>query len=1399
MASSLITFLGSARFAHLLRILPVLAVGGMLLSPVARAQGSYNGVQTTLLKGANTPLLGGVNVDGLGNVFVADPANNRILELPFQGGAPITLGTGLNAPGGVAVDNAGNVYIADTGSSRAFEVPWTGTGYGAQITLPTVGLNTPGDIEVDAAGNVFIADCKNDRVVELPAGGGPQVTVPVNGLSWPAGLGLDLAGDLFIADQKNNRIIKIPWTGTAWGAQTTVSVAGLNNPTGVSVDNLGNVFIADYSNNRVVEVPCNGSSCGAPTTVGSGFSHPLGAAVDQNRDLFVVDTGSNSLIELMTGAVNFGYFPVGTSSGTLAMNFTVDAGVTTGSFALVSAGGATTEFSDAGGSTCKAQTFTKTTNCVLNVKFTPSGPGLRRGGLFLSSPSGSAMGSWRLYGVGVGPEAAFSASKTAVGTTTPNLVNAVRMVVDGAGDLFVSSFQDAKGDPNSGSIIEYPKTTSGYGAPIPVVSGISNLNEVFLDGAGNLFFLSQSGPGAPPHSGAMMGCEKGSKGWGSVMTLASGLNYPMGLVLDENMDIFIAVNGDGTIIEIPRSSSGFGSPITVASGLSYPNALAFDAEGNLFATLYGDKNLDANTGSLIALPRKTFGFGAPVTLATGLSFPAGVAVDANDNAYVASGSDPKGDAATGAILEVPFTGTGFGAPVTLASGVSFTQGVALDGVGNVFFPDPGKKQVYEIARAAAPALSFAQTARGSVSTDSPQVVAVENIGNQPLVFSGLSYPPDFPEAGSSATDCTSSTTLRANGNCTLTIEFNPMAAEGASGSTALTEAATLTTNSLNAASATAQVNLTGTETPGLKSATTVALSASTTTPVPGVAITLTATVTGPGGTPTGTVSFFEGSTQLGKAATLANGVATTSATLTASGSVTAVYAGDLSFNGATSSAVTVTLTKAAPMVTLTASSNPARVGSSVTFSATVSTVVTGVPPTGTVQFLNGSAVMGTGTLNGGKTAYATSALPVGYNQISAVYLGDSKYQGATAPGFAELINKATPSVTMTASPDPATVGGNVTFSVTVSTVITGVPPTGTVQCQNGSQVVAMATLTAGKATCTTNALPVAANAMYAYYLGDGKYAAALSPGMIETVKQATPTVTLATSANPVVLGTNLTFSATVSTTISGLTPSGTVNFYGNKNVLLGTSQLNGNTATFQTIALPAGSNAITATYSGDANFVSVSAKALTETVNKATPTSATLTATPNPGSSTGSVVLSVTVLGVSGGPWPSGTVQFMDGAKQLGTGTLNTGVASYTAKNLAVGTHTINAIYGGDGNYAAATSNSVSEVISAYTVYFSVTDNWPGMAFAEGAMFISANYSVDGISVEGKSITTTSWQSSAFTAASGSKVHVVVNSGGNNQCGPGWWETTSIILNGTVWQQNTAPCGGSSNLGGTLP
>jgi hypothetical protein len=56
-------------------------------------------------------------------------------------------------------------------------------------------------------------------------------------------------------------------------------------------------------------------------------------------------------------------------------------------------------------------------------------------------------------------------------------------------------------------------------------------------------------------------------------------------------------------------------------------------------------------------------------------------------------------------------------------------------------------------------------------------------------------------------------------------------------------------------------------------------------------------------------------------------------------------------------------------------------------------------------------------------------------------------------------------------------------------------------------------------------------------------------------------------------------------------------------------------------------------------------------------------------------------------------VTFYDGSTQLGTGTVASGSATYSATTLTAGTHTITATYSGDSSYGPATSGAVSETI----------------------------------------------------------------------------------------------------------
>ncbi len=116
--------------------------------------------------------------------------------------------------------------------------------------------------------------------------------------------------------------------------------------------------------------------------------------------------------------------------------------------------------------------------------------------------------------------------------------------------------------------------------------------------------------------------------------------------------------------------------------------------------------------------------------------------------------------------------------------------------------------------------------------------------------------------------------------------------------------------------------------------------------------------------------------------------------------ITYSYAGGGNFTGAgpdISRALTVS--KASSLTTLLATPNPATIGQQVTFTATVVAVSPGSGiPTGTVTFLDGTTVLGTGALNSsGQASFATSALASGAHTITAAYQGDGDFVGSSTP------------------------------------------------------------------------------------------------------------------------------------------------------------------------------------------------------------------------------------------------------------------------------------------------------------------------------------------------------------------------------------------------------------------
>ncbi|MDP2937139.1 MAG: Ig-like domain repeat protein [Dehalococcoidia bacterium] len=174
----------------------------------------------------------------------------------------------------------------------------------------------------------------------------------------------------------------------------------------------------------------------------------------------------------------------------------------------------------------------------------------------------------------------------------------------------------------------------------------------------------------------------------------------------------------------------------------------------------------------------------------------------------------------------------------------------------------------------------------------------------------------------------------------------------------------------------------------------------------GQSVTFTARVTFPQAdmlsTPTGMVTFKDGISTLGTGA-LSFGAATfvTSTLSVGSHGISAVYGGDSNFNTSGSSPMTQTVNTAATTTTLASSPNPAALGQSVAFTATV-TSTAGIP-TGSVTFNDGPTALGTDFLWPGPASFVTSTLSVGSHSISAVYGGDSNFNTSASTVLTQTV------------------------------------------------------------------------------------------------------------------------------------------------------------------------------------------------------------------------------------------------------------------------------------------------------------------------------------------------------------------------------------------------------------
>ena len=263
----------------------------------------------------------------------------------------------------------------------------------------------------------------------------------------------------------------------------------------------------------------------------------------------------------------------------------------------------------------------------------------------------------------------------------------------------------------------------------------------------------------------------------------------------------------------------------------------------------------------------------------------------------------------------------------------------------------------------------------------------------------------------------------------------------------------------------------------------------------GQSVTFTATVANTSGdtaTPTGSVQFSVDGASFGAALPLsgsgaaATGTSSATATLTVSGSphtIKAVYTNtDGDFTGS-SGTLGQTVNPAPTSTTVTSSVNPSIYGQSVTFTATVANIagagISTATPTGSVQFMDGTSLLGTPqTVSGLGTATLTaSALTVGTHPITAVYTNiDGNFRGSTSTSVTQVVQD----FSITATPNAQTIssGHQAIYSITVTPIggltgtialsCSGAPPNSTCSVSpstanlQGTAVASTVTLSANK-------------------------------------------------------------------------------------------------------------------------------------------------------------------------------------------------------------------------------------------------------------------------------------------------------------------------------------------------
>jgi N-acetylneuraminic acid mutarotase len=586
--------------------------------------------------------------------------------------------------------------------------------------------------------------------------------------------------------------------------------------------------------------------------------------------------------------------------------------------------------------------------------------------------------------------------------TGPESINGSTLTITGAGTVTVTANQAGNGNYSAATAVSKAITVNkatptvglkasaaslAYGAPVTLTASLSNAGSSSVTPTGTVTFLSSTtslGTGTVNAGGvATLTLTTLAVGTDSI-TASYGGDTRYATAKSSSASVVVGKAAQTTIFAAPVSPAAYGiTPIKLSATASSGLAVTFTATGP--ATVSGNTLTISATGKVVVTANQSGNIdyaAAPAVSQTIIVNPG----TANGKLTSSAASVTYGSSVT---LTATFSGSGSAKPsgtvtflsgsTSLGSGALNTSGVATlalttlpAGTGSLTANFPG--DTCYSAAATAPITETVKQATPAVKlTSSASTVVYGASVTLTAILSGTGAKPSGTVAFYNGATPIGTSTLNASGVATLRITTLPVGAnsiKASYGGNANYVAATSTATTVTIGKGTQTIAFTTPTTPvkyGVAPIVLIATGGASGLPV-------TFTVTGPASVSGGAL------------------------TITGAGSVavTANQAGNSNYAAAAAVSRTITVNKATPANILTTPAASVAAGSSVPFTAIVTGVATGVAPSGTVTFLDGTTLLSTGSLANGVATCSTAKLAIGKHTVTAKYGGDANYVTVTS-------------------------------------------------------------------------------------------------------------------------------------------------------------------------------------------------------------------------------------------------------------------------------------------------------------------------------------------------------------------------------------------------------------------